>query len=144
MALIERNLQDDTAVKMYADYLQEYEYMKPFAALRKAVSVRRAKINAQEMAKVARCMREGSPFVTELRSIISVIVGWVENEGLNIYVVAGRRHPRGIRDTMFTDGEWVSGWHVTVGARWILDMVMGITYAVESDRITSFETAFSN
>jgi len=125
--IIKADVTDDGAVKVYADFLMEYLGYTRFTALRHAAIVRREVITKKQVADATRLIARGSIFHQRLVERISAEVDREEFEGLTVYVVPGRRWPTGNRQSMFTDGEWVSGWTVTVGARWILEVVMNLS-----------------
>ena len=125
--LIRKNPQKRFFVKLLADELQVQIQLPRFTALRQGAAIRREVITKKQVADATRLIARGSIFHQRLVERISAEVDREEFEGLTVYVVPGRRWPTGNRQSMFTDGEWVSGWTVTVGARWILEVVMNLS-----------------
>jgi len=113
-------------VLLLADELQAQYAYRRFKALRKATAVRLTAIAGEHVVQAERCMARGSLFRVPVLSMIEVEVNRLQYETMHVEIVAGRRPPIGVHDSMFTDGEWVHGVSVKVGARWIINAVMNL------------------
>jgi len=122
IALIRKNPDKKFYVKLLADELQVQPGMERFAALRHAAAIRREVTKANEMADAAELMRADSPVRHFMIGAIKQHIVANFEDGVTVFLVPGSRPPLPSWNSMFTDGEWVRGATVLIGARWIIHM----------------------
>jgi hypothetical protein len=111
---------EKTLALMAVDALIEEERLTSRRALRLVARVRVAERTADEILHALQAIDATRALSYKIDKVTRKAIGVSDVFHLHYVIVSGSRPPTHEPSSMFTDGEWVYGALVTVGARWVL------------------------
>lgn len=117
---ITNGLEDDGTTSAALDAIREESGCTLLAAVLEVARVHSASKAARTLTEATSFLAEGSPIRDELRASIQAECADVPTRAFFVVVVEnGDQWPRSVRNSQFSDGEWVYGWQISVGAEWV-------------------------